>query len=161
MPSRPAAERSPCLRESFLPAASFYAACDEVHDLDISGLRATAPAEGKAVIALHEASDVFVHGSKASKETPTFVQVSGASSTGIMLLGTTYRMLYSQSPSRMGRSWPLSHCSPELAALQAISPNEPGEHQAYAKYSIPSYVSCPHVVLRPYRCSLRAACAVG
>jgi hypothetical protein len=61
--------------------------CDDVHDLDISGLRATAPAEGQAVIALHEASDVFVHGSKAPKDTPTFVQVSGASSTGIVLLG--------------------------------------------------------------------------
>jgi polygalacturonase len=61
--------------------------CDDVHDLDISGLRATAPAEGQAVIALHEASDVFVHSSKAPKETLTFVQVSGVSSTGIVLLG--------------------------------------------------------------------------
>ena len=61
--------------------------CDDVHDLDISGLRATAPAEGQPVIALHESSDVFVHGSKAPKDTQTFVQVSGTSSTGIVLLG--------------------------------------------------------------------------
>jgi polygalacturonase len=61
--------------------------CDDVHDLDISGLRATAPAEGQSVIALHESSDVFVHGSKAPKDTQTFVQVSGTSSTGIVLLG--------------------------------------------------------------------------
>ena len=61
--------------------------CDDVHDLDITGLRTTAPGEGQAVIALHEASDVFVHGSKAPKDSPTFVQVSGASSTGIVLLG--------------------------------------------------------------------------
>jgi polygalacturonase len=61
--------------------------CDDVHDLDISGLRATARAEGQSVIALHESSDVFVHGSKAPKDTQTFVQVSGTSSTGIVLLG--------------------------------------------------------------------------
>jgi polygalacturonase len=61
--------------------------CDDVHDLDISGLRATAPAEGQSVIALHESSDVFVRGSKAPKDTQTFVQVSGTSSTGIVLLG--------------------------------------------------------------------------
>ncbi len=61
--------------------------CDDVHDLDISGLRAIAPAEGQSVIALHEASDVFVHGSKAPKDTQTFLQVSGASSAGIVLLG--------------------------------------------------------------------------
>jgi polygalacturonase len=61
--------------------------CDDVHDLDISGLQATAPAEGQSVIALHESSDVFVHGCKAPKDTQTFVQVSGASSTGIVLLG--------------------------------------------------------------------------
>ena len=61
--------------------------CDDVHDLDISGLRATAPAQGQSVIALHESSDVFVHGSKAPKDTQTFVQVSGTSSTGIVLSG--------------------------------------------------------------------------
>ena len=32
---------------------------DGGHDFDISGLRATAPAEGQSVIVLHEASDVF------------------------------------------------------------------------------------------------------
>lgn len=61
--------------------------CDNIHDLDISGLRATAPAEGHPIIALHEASDVFVHGSKPPKGSRTFVQVSGASSTGIVLSG--------------------------------------------------------------------------
>jgi hypothetical protein len=69
------------------PEARPAIVCDDVHDLDISGLRATAPAEGQSVIALHEASDVFLHGSKAPKDTQTFVQVSGASSTGIVLLG--------------------------------------------------------------------------
>jgi polygalacturonase len=61
--------------------------CDDAHDLDISGLRASASAEGQAVIALHEVSDVFVHSSKAPKGTQTFVQVSGASSMGVVLSG--------------------------------------------------------------------------
>jgi polygalacturonase len=69
------------------PDARPAVVCDDVHDLDILGLRATAPAEGQSVVALHESSDVFVHGSKAPKGTQTFVQVSGASSTGIVLLG--------------------------------------------------------------------------
>jgi hypothetical protein len=70
-----------------MPDARPAVVCDNTHDLDISGLRATAPAEGQPIIALHESSDVFVHGSKAPKDTQTFVQVSGASSTGIVLLG--------------------------------------------------------------------------
>jgi polygalacturonase len=70
-----------------VPDARPAVVCDDVHDLDISGLRANAPAEGRSVVALHESSDVFVHGSKAPKDTQTFVQVSGASSTGIVLLG--------------------------------------------------------------------------
>jgi hypothetical protein len=61
--------------------------CDDAHDLDISGLRATAAAAGQPIIALHDVSDIFVYRSKASKDTPTFVQVSGASSTGIVLSG--------------------------------------------------------------------------
>ena len=55
--------------------------CDDVHDLDISGLRATAPAGGRSLIALHESSDVFVNGSRGPKD------ASGASSAGIVLLG--------------------------------------------------------------------------
>jgi hypothetical protein len=70
-----------------MPEARPTIVCDDVHDLDISGLRATAPAEGQPVIALHESSDAFVHGVKASTDTQTFVQVSGASATGIVLLG--------------------------------------------------------------------------
>jgi hypothetical protein len=61
--------------------------CDDAHDLEISRLRASAPAEGQRIIALRETSAVFVHGSKAPRNTQTFVQVSGASSTGIVLLG--------------------------------------------------------------------------
>jgi uncharacterized protein (TIGR03435 family) len=40
-----------------------------------------------SVIALHVSSEVFMHGSKAPKDTQTFVQVFGTSSTGIVLLG--------------------------------------------------------------------------
>jgi hypothetical protein len=69
------------------PDARPAVVCNDAHDLDISGLRASAPAAGQPIIALHEASDIFVHGCKAPKDTQTFVQVSGASSTEITLLG--------------------------------------------------------------------------
>ena len=70
-----------------MPDARPAVVCDNAHDLDISGLRASASAEGQPIIALHESSDIFVHGSKAPKDSRAFVQVSGASSTGIVLLG--------------------------------------------------------------------------
>src|SRR5580692_8778476 len=60
---------------------------------------------------------------------------------------TISRMLYSQSSSRMVLSQPLSHSNLEPPVSQSTF-HELGENRAYANYSTPSYVSCPHVVLR-------------
>jgi len=69
------------------PDARPLVACDDVLDLDIVGLRNTAPAEGQAVIALRGARNVFVHGCTAPIGTQAFIRVSGSGSEGITLRG--------------------------------------------------------------------------
>jgi hypothetical protein len=68
------------------PDARPAVARDDAHDLDISGLRPRPPKPDRSSLCMG-AGDVFVHGSKAPQDTQTFLQVSGASSTGIVLSG--------------------------------------------------------------------------
>ena len=53
--------------------------CDDVHDLNLTGLEATAPASGAPVVALRNTSHAFLHGSRAPVGAAAFLHVSGSS----------------------------------------------------------------------------------
>lgn len=69
------------------PDARPTLACEDVHDLDIAGLRTSSPAEAQPVVTLRDTSDVFIHNSVAPAKAKSFVQVAGVRSAGIVLSG--------------------------------------------------------------------------
>jgi polygalacturonase len=69
------------------PDARPVVSCDDVQNLDIAGLRATAPAAAQPVISLHDTTETFLHGCSAPQHTQEFLKVTGSVSKGIVLSG--------------------------------------------------------------------------
>jgi hypothetical protein len=138
--------------------------CDDVHDLGISGLRATAPAErGNPSLLYTSPAMSLCMAPKRQRTRRHLCRCPERVLRESCCWATISRMLHSQSSSRMVPSQPLSHLDPEQQFHNPLCFIELGENQAYAKYPTHSYVSCPHVVLRLCCClrADRAAFAAG
>jgi polygalacturonase len=61
--------------------------CDEVEDLILQDLEASAPSGPRAVVVFQNVSRAWVHGCRAPQGSNCFLQVGGASSDGIVLKG--------------------------------------------------------------------------
>lgn len=59
--------------------------CDDVDDLELSGLKVAGSKDAESVIRLQESRNVFIHFSRTLNETGTFLRVEGKSSTDIRL----------------------------------------------------------------------------
>ncbi|MHB0958041.1 MAG: glycoside hydrolase family 28 protein [Pirellulaceae bacterium] len=61
--------------------------CDDVADLDVSGLQAAGGREGEPLIRLYATHDAFIHGSRPLGEIDTFVRIEGEACRDITLSG--------------------------------------------------------------------------
>ena len=71
-----------CDSEDVRPAV----VCDDVGDLEISGLEADSSLSAPAVIRLRQVNGAFIQGCRAPAEAPTFLQVEGDKTRGITVL---------------------------------------------------------------------------
>jgi hypothetical protein len=71
------------------PDARPAVVADDVEDLILSGLECTAPASGAPAIGLHDTRRVFVTGMRAPETSKVLVEVSGAQSRQIRLVGNS------------------------------------------------------------------------
>jgi hypothetical protein len=61
--------------------------CDDVDDLELSGVKLAGSRKSESVIRLQKSRHVFIHGSRTLNETGTFLRVEGEESKDIVLSG--------------------------------------------------------------------------
>jgi len=74
--------------------------CDEVDDLVLEDLEASAPTGQRAVVVLKNVGRAWLHGCRAPEGSDCFLQVDGPSSRGIVLKGN--ELSGSRTPTRLG-----------------------------------------------------------
>jgi hypothetical protein len=65
--------------------------CEDVQDLDISGLRAAVPVGGGPLVRLRQTQEALISGCRPLGDVATFVQVEGEGSSGISLVANDFR----------------------------------------------------------------------
>jgi hypothetical protein len=58
---------------------------EDVHDLELRAVTASAPTPAEAAFALHDTTDVFIQGARITSQATSLVHVTGASSRHIVL----------------------------------------------------------------------------
>ena len=73
------------------PDARSAVVCDDVHDLRIDGLEASAPEGGAPLVRVHQSQQVFVHGTRLPASADTLLEVNGELSQDVQCSGNAVR----------------------------------------------------------------------